>query len=46
MLLGTDNGQAYSEKQIADMFKKAGVKNIRRIPFKGPNESGVLVGEV
>lgn len=46
MLLGTDKGQAYSEKEIADMFKKAGVKNIQRIPFTGPNESGVLAGEV
>jgi predicted O-methyltransferase YrrM len=46
MLLGTDKGQAYSEKEITEMFKKAGVKNIQRIPFKGPNDSGILVGEV
>jgi len=45
MLLGTDAGQSYSEQQLTDMLLAAGVKNIRRIPLKSPNDSGLLVGE-
>jgi hypothetical protein len=45
MLLGTDAGQSYSEQQITDMMLAAGVKNIRRIPLKSPNDSGLLVGD-
>lgn len=45
MLLGTDSGQAYSEQQLTDMLLAAGVKNIRRIPLKSPNDSGLLVGD-
>ena len=46
MLLGTPNGQSYSEKQIMDMLFRAGVKEIRRIPFHTPNDSGVIIGVV
>jgi len=45
MLLGTDAGQSYSEQQLTDMLLAAGVKNIRRIPLKSPNDSGLLVGD-
>jgi len=45
MLLGTDAGQSYSEQQLSDMLLAAGVNNIRRIPFKSPNDSGLLVGD-
>jgi len=45
MLLGTDAGQSYSEQQLSDMLLAAGVKNIRRIPLKSPNDSGLLVGD-
>jgi len=45
MLLGTDAGQSYSEKQLTDMLAAAGVKNIRRIAIQTPNESGLLIGE-
>ncbi|MCP4626156.1 MAG: SAM-dependent methyltransferase [bacterium] len=45
MLLGTDSGQSYSEQQLTDMLLAAGVKNIRRIPLKSPNDSGLLVGD-
>ena len=44
MLLGTDSGQSYSEQQLTEMLVAAGVKNIRRIPIKSPNESGLLAG--
>jgi predicted O-methyltransferase YrrM len=44
MLLGTKQGQAYSEKQIMDMLAKAGVKKIQRLPFRGVNDSGIITG--
>ena len=44
MLLGTDDGQAYSEKQIMDLLAGAGLKDIRRIAVDTPNDSGVIVG--
>ena len=46
MLIGTDNGQAYSEEQIKDMLAGAGLKDIQRIPFKSPNDSGLITGIV
>ncbi|MBF0099547.1 MAG: methyltransferase domain-containing protein [Desulfobacterales bacterium] len=46
MLLGTANGQAYSEFQIKAMLQKQGVKEIKRLDFKGPNDSGIIMGKV
>jgi predicted O-methyltransferase YrrM len=46
MLLGTDAGQAYSEKQLAEMFTDAGVKDIQRLRFDSPNDSSLLIGSV
>jgi hypothetical protein len=46
MLLGTSSGESYSEEQIADMLNRAGVKDIRRIPFESPNDSGIMMGIV
>jgi len=46
MLLLTPSGQSYSEEQIRDMLTKAGVKEIRRLSFKGPHESGIMTGVV
>jgi hypothetical protein len=46
MLLGTPKGQAYSERQITDMLSGAGAKEIRRISFDTPNDSGVIIGVV
>ena len=44
MLLGTESGQSYSEKQLGDMLTAAGVRDIKRIPIQSPNDSGILVG--
>ena len=44
MLLGTDGGRSYSESQIGEMLSEAGVKKIRRIPVKTPNDSGIILG--
>jgi len=46
MLIGTSKGRSYSEKQIVDMLKKAGVKEVKRLDFKGPTESGIISGIV
>jgi hypothetical protein len=46
MLLGTSAGQSYSEAQITDMLSAAGVKEIERVSFQGPTESGIIVGAV
>jgi hypothetical protein len=46
MLLGTDGGQAYSEAEIMDMLGNAGVGEIRRLPFRGTNDSGIIAGIV
>jgi precorrin-6B methylase 2 len=46
MLLGTSCGQAYSEEQIADMLQRAGVREIRRLPVRTPNDSGIMIGTV
>lgn len=45
MLLNTDHGQAYSEGEIRAMMEGAGLRNIRRVPFRGPNDSSVMAGE-
>src|SRR4030042_1909507 len=41
MLLGTESGQSYSEKQLLNILTDAGVRDIRRHPFRGPTESGI-----
>lgn len=46
MLLRSQSGQSYSEKQLADMLAAAGAKDVRRIPLTLPNDSGVMVGVV
>ncbi len=46
MLVNTQDGQCYSESQIKGMLSKVGVKQIRRLPFQGPNDSGIICGIV
>jgi predicted O-methyltransferase YrrM len=46
MLLGTASGQSYSEKQLKDMLEEAGVRNVRRVSVKTPNDSGLIVGYI
>jgi len=46
MLLGTPGGKAYSEEEVRDMLTSAGVREIRRLPFQGPNDSGLISGTV
>ncbi len=44
MLLGTEGGQAYSEEEIMGMLENAGCKDIFRTPYRGPMESGLIIG--
>ncbi len=44
MYLGTDSGRSYSQNEISEMLKSAGVKNIKRLSFEGPTQSGILCG--
>ncbi len=46
MFLGTDGGQAYTEAEITRMLSDNGVGNIRRLPFRGPTDSSIIVGTV
>ena len=44
MLVNTEDGRSYSESQIKGMLSGVGIKNISRLPFKGPNDSGIICG--
>ena len=46
MLLGTPDGQAYSQGQIFTMLAAAGVGDLRRLPLELPNGAGVIAGIV
>jgi len=44
MLLGTTAGQAYSEAEIGEFMAAAELGEIRRTPYCGPTQSGVMIG--
>jgi len=44
MLVGTNQGQAYSDEQIINMLKNAGFIQMKRLESKGPNDSGIIIG--
>jgi SAM-dependent methyltransferase len=46
MLLGTDGGQSYTEGEIRAMLAAAGGRDIRRLDFRGPTDSGILCATV
>jgi len=46
MLINTPQGQSYSDAQIKAMLCKSGLKDVRRIPFRGTNEAGIICGTV
>lgn len=45
MLVNTERGRSYTQVQIQEMMTKAGLRHIERLPFNGPNDSGIMVGE-
>ncbi|MBJ6750320.1 methyltransferase [Geomonas anaerohicana] len=46
MLLGTPEGQAYSQGELFDMLEQAGATDVRRLPIELPNGAGVIAGGV
>ncbi len=46
MLLNTPAGRSYSGAQVAAMLARCGVKEIERLDFRGPTESGIISGLV
>jgi len=44
MFLGTPDGQSYTARQLTDMLTTHGVKNIQRLSFVGPTQSGIISG--
>ncbi|MEW6669955.1 MAG: methyltransferase [Thermodesulfobacteriota bacterium] len=44
MLAGTDEGRSYSEEQIMEMLREADARDIRRLPFRSPMETGIIAG--
>lgn len=43
MLLGTEDGQSYSQGDIFKMLAEAGAGDIRRLPLELPNGAGIIV---
>jgi hypothetical protein len=43
MLLG-NHGRSYSEKEVGDMMREAGARDVHRLEFQGPNDSAILCG--
>jgi len=45
-MLLSNHGRSYSEKEVGEMLQQLGVRDIHRINFQGPNDSGILCGTV
>ncbi len=46
MLVNNRHGRSYSEEELFTMLARAGVRDLRRHSFKGPNDSGLISGTV
>lgn len=46
MLIATPLGRCYTEKELRAMLSRGGVRDVKRIPFTSPNDSGILYGWV
>ncbi|MDD2582417.1 MAG: methyltransferase [Desulfuromonadaceae bacterium] len=44
MLLGTENGQAYSEQELVAMVTEAGLSDVQRLELDLPNGAGIIQG--
>ena len=45
-MLLSNHGRSYSEKEAGEMLQQAGASDIRRINFRGPNDSSILCATV
>jgi len=43
MLIGTPEGQAYTQGELAAMIRQAGFDQVRRLPIELPNGAGILM---
>ncbi|MCK5545336.1 MAG: SAM-dependent methyltransferase [Desulfobulbaceae bacterium] len=46
MLVNNPDGRSYSEEELESMLKNAGISDIRRHVFVGPNNSSIMYGTV
>lgn len=46
MLVNNPAGRSYTEEELAAMLRAAGVHDIARHPFRGPNDSSILFGTI
>lgn len=46
MLVNTPAGRAYSEAQLRGMLTRGGMRDVKRLAFKGPNQSGILQSQL
>lgn len=46
MLIHNEKGRSYSEEEIRAMLARAGLKDIERLAFRGPNDSAIVKGIV
>lgn len=46
MLIGTAEGQSYSQGDLAEMMGKAGLRDIKRLAIELPNGAGIMSGVV
>lgn len=46
MLLGTPEGQSYSQDEIVEMLKTAGATDMHRLPIDLPNGAGIIAATV
>jgi len=46
MLVGTSQGQSYSQGELTDMMARAGIRNIARHPLALPNGAGIMTGNI
>lgn len=44
MLIGTPSGQAYSEGELCQLMRDAGLRDVQRLPVELPNGAGILSG--
>jgi SAM-dependent methyltransferase len=42
MLVGTDEGRSYSDREITSMFEQAGLSQITQHNFRAPNDSSII----
>lgn len=45
MLVRTKQGRTYREAEVRDFLSAAGMKRIRRLPLRTPNDSGIITAE-